>query len=91
MSIVGRTYLDPGDRMAGTFTPPRRCAVLVAGRASTRQNPAGPRTVAVRYEDGSTAVIPFARRLRLDRTNTIFFTTKTAAGRNAAPVDAPHV
>lgn len=67
MSINGKTYLDPGDRWAGTFVPPRRCTVLIAGRASTRAKPAGPRTVLVRYaDDGSTEVIPFSRRLRLD-------------------------
>lgn len=63
--IKGRTYLDPGDSFAGRFDPPRRCVVLLAGRASTRRNLAGPRTVLVRYADnGELAVIPFSRRLR---------------------------
>jgi hypothetical protein len=59
MSIVGRTYLDPGDRLAGRHDPPRRCVVL------TQWGPGGgPRNVAVRYDDGTTAVVPFSRRLR---------------------------
>lgn len=65
-TMVGRRYLDPGDRWAGSYDPPRLCIALVAGRASTRRDPAGPRTVWVRYlDDGSEAVIPFPRRLRL--------------------------
>jgi hypothetical protein len=61
--VTGRAYLDPGDRLAGRYDPPRRCVVLtqwVTGRGKT-----GPRNVAVRYlDDGTAAVIPFPRRLR---------------------------
>lgn len=68
MSLEGKTYLDPGDKWAGRFAPPRRCTVLIAGPASTRVKPAGPRTVLVRYaDDRSTQVIPFSRRLRIDK------------------------
>lgn len=57
--ITGRAYLDPGDRVAGRYEPPRPCTVLVQGRGG------GPRNVTVRYhDDGTTAVIPFSRRLR---------------------------
>jgi hypothetical protein len=54
-----RIYLDPGDRTAGRYDPPRRCTVIIQwGRGG------GPRNVAVRYLDtGMTAVIPFPRRL----------------------------
>jgi hypothetical protein len=60
-SMIGRVYLDPGARGWGiVYDPPRPCQVLV------RWGPGGgPRTVAVRYlDDGTTAVIPFSRRLR---------------------------
>lgn len=58
--MIGRTYLDPGDRLAGRYDPPRRCTVLVRWRPGAR-----PRNVAVRYlDDHTTAVIPFPRRLR---------------------------
>jgi hypothetical protein len=58
--MIGRTYLDPGDRWSGRFNPPRPVAVL------TRWGPGGgPRNVLVRYlDDGHQAVIPFPRRLR---------------------------
>jgi hypothetical protein len=59
--MIGRVYLDPGARGWGiVYVPPRPCQVLV------RWGPGGgPRTVAVRYlDDGTTAVIPFSRRLR---------------------------
>lgn len=57
--ITGTTYLDPGDRLAGRYDPPRPCTVL------TRWCGPGLHNVAVRYaDDGSTAVIPFPRRLR---------------------------
>jgi hypothetical protein len=58
--MVGRTYLDPGDRLAGRYDPPRLVVVLA------RWGPGGrPRNVAVRYlDDGHQAVIPFPRRLR---------------------------
>lgn len=57
--VTGTTYLDPGDRLAGRYDPPRRCVVVTRWRPEAK-----PRNVAVRYEDGSTAVIPFTRRLR---------------------------
>jgi hypothetical protein len=77
--MLGRAYLDPGSRASGRYDPPRRCAVitpcgpvLLASRypAGTgilwlRDYPrAAPHNVAVEYEDGSRAVIPFPRRLR---------------------------
>lgn len=59
MSIVGRTYLDPGDRWSGRNDPLRSCVVL------TQWGPGGgPRNVLVRYLDGTAAVVPFPRRLR---------------------------
>lgn len=54
--MIGRRYLDPGDRWSGRHDPPRPCVVLLAGRPSTRRAPAGPRTAWVRYfDDGSDA------------------------------------
>jgi hypothetical protein len=54
-----RLYADPGDRLSGRYDPPRPCVVI------TQWRPGGPRNVAVRYlDDGTTAVIPFTRRLR---------------------------
>jgi hypothetical protein len=64
--MSGRRYLDPGDRMAGHYDPPRLCRVL------TRWGPGGgPRNVLVEYDDGGQAVIPFPRRLRRARAGTI--------------------
>ena len=58
--MIGRVYLDPGDRLSGRYDPPRRCQVVTRWRRGAR-----PRNVAVRYlDDGSMAVIPFPRRLR---------------------------
>lgn len=64
MSVVGRTYSDPGDRLAGRYDPPRPCQVL------TQWGPGGgPRNVRVRYlDDGTEAVVPFPRRLRKPNT-----------------------
>lgn len=60
--MTGTAYLDPGSRASGRYDPPRRCIVLTRwGKGG------GPRNVAVEYEDGSRAVIPFPRRLRRDR------------------------
>jgi hypothetical protein len=58
--MIGRVYLDPGDRLSGRYDPSRRCQVVTRwGRGG------GPRNVAVRYmDDGSMAVVPFPRRLR---------------------------
>lgn len=61
--IVGRTYLDRGDRMAGRYDPPRPCTVVTQWGKGGR-----PRNVAVRYlDDGSMAVVPFPRRMRKSR------------------------
>jgi hypothetical protein len=58
--MIGRIYLDPGDRWSGRYDPPRRCQVLIRWRTGGR-----PRNVLVRYlDDGAVAVIPFSRRLR---------------------------
>jgi hypothetical protein len=65
--ITGKTYLDPGGVLFHgyriIYDPPRRCLVL------TQWGPGGgPRNVAVEYtDDGTRAVIPFARRLHLAR------------------------
>jgi hypothetical protein len=57
--VIGRLYLDPGDRLSGRHDPPRPCRVLA------RWGPGGgPRNVLAQYEDGACAVIPFPRRLR---------------------------
>jgi hypothetical protein len=59
--MAGRVYLDPGSRLSGRYDPPRQCVVLIRwGKGG------GPRNVAVRYlDDGTRAVIPFPRRLRV--------------------------
>jgi hypothetical protein len=58
-TMVGRTYLDPGDRLSGRIDPPVPVVVLA------RWGPGGgPRNVLVEYPDGHQAVIPFPRRLR---------------------------
>ena len=51
--VTGTVYMDPGDRLAGKYDPPRRCVVVTRWRPGAR-----PRNVCVRYEDGSTDVIP---------------------------------
>jgi len=57
--MVGRAYLDPGDRLSGRRDPPVRVVVLA------RWGPGGgPRNVLVRRPDQSVAVVPFPRRLR---------------------------
>lgn len=76
MSIVGRTYLDPGDQLSGRRTPPDRVTVITGWNG--RRPPDGPdwliwlkppkqtapRNVLVEREDGTREVIPFPRRLR---------------------------
>jgi hypothetical protein len=63
--VIGREYLDPGDRLSGRIDPPVPVVVLL------RWGPGGgPRNVTVRYPDGHTAVIPFPRRLRRRRLRT---------------------
>ncbi len=57
--MIGRVYLDPGDRLSGYRTPPEPVTVVA------RWGPGGgPRNVAVRRRDGRIEVIPFTRRLR---------------------------
>jgi hypothetical protein len=57
--MMGRTYLDGGDRLAGRIDPPVSVVVLA------RWSPGGgPRNVLVQYPDGRRAVVPFPRRLR---------------------------
>lgn len=53
-------YLDPGDRLTGPYRPARPCMVLNRGKGP------GPRNARVRYyDDGTFAIIPPLRRLRL--------------------------
>lgn len=57
--MIGRRYLDPGDRLSGRKDPPEVVTVL------TRWGPGGgPRNVLIRRPDGVRTVIPFPRRLR---------------------------
>ncbi len=56
--MIGRSYLDPGDRY-GRYDPPEEVTVVVAWGPG-----GGPRNVAVRRPDGSVQVVPFSRRLR---------------------------
>jgi hypothetical protein len=63
MTMIGRIYLDPGDRLSGRYDPPRLCEVITRWRPGCGKS--GPHNVAVRYlDDGTTAVVPFMRRLR---------------------------
>jgi hypothetical protein len=56
--VIGRRYLDPGDRF-GRHEPPVPVTVLV------RWGPGGgPRNVLIEREDGTQDVVPFPRRLR---------------------------
>lgn len=65
MNLRTRVYLDPGDRISGRNNPPRRCIILTIWRPPPHGQRGGPHNVAVRYlDDGTTAVIPFPRRLR---------------------------
>lgn len=60
-SMIGRRYLDPGDRLAGWHRPPLRVTVVA------RWGPGGgPHNVLVQREDGTRHVVPFVRRLRVD-------------------------
>ena len=56
--IVGKRYLDPGDRLSGRKDPPELVTIVAQWKGS------GPRNVLAEYRDGSRAVIPFSRRLR---------------------------
>ena len=66
MSLRTSVYLDRGDHLAGYYEPPRPCRVITIWRPAPHgQRDGRPSNIAVRYlDDGSTAVIPFARRLR---------------------------
>ncbi|GAA2159905.1 hypothetical protein [Actinomadura napierensis] len=57
--MIGRRYLDPGDRLSGRNDPPEVVTVLARWAPG-----GGPRNVLVRRLDGSRQVIPFPRRLR---------------------------
>jgi hypothetical protein len=66
--MIGREYLDPGSKVSGYYDPPRRCVVLIHWRPPPHGQPGPPCNVAVRYlDDGTTAVIPYQRRLRRSR------------------------
>lgn len=76
--MIGRTYLDPGDRLSGRRTPPTPVTVLRRwGTAPAPLAPLwllwarpprrAPRNVLVERPDGSQDVIPFPRRLRRPR------------------------
>ncbi|TDB79020.1 hypothetical protein E1264_36115 [Actinomadura sp. KC216] len=60
--MIGRRYLDAGDRLSGRKNPPEVVTVLTRWGAG-----GGPRNVLVRRADGSREVIPFPRRLRRHR------------------------
>lgn len=60
--MIGRRYLDAGDRLSGRREPAEVVTVL------TRWGPGGgPRNVLVERSDGSREVVPFPRRLRVLR------------------------
>jgi hypothetical protein len=65
VSLRTSVYLDRGDQLAGRYEPPRPCRVITIWRPAPHGQRGGPCNIAVRYlDDGSTAVIPFARRLK---------------------------
>ena len=57
--VIGRRYLDPGDRLAGRLDPPMPVVVLVGWGPG-----GGPRNVLIERPDGTRVVVPFPRRLR---------------------------
>jgi acetyl esterase len=59
VSIVGRTYLDRGDRLSGRINPPALVTVVCGWGPG-----GGPRNVTIQRADGTKAVVPFPRRLR---------------------------
>lgn len=82
--MVGRRYLDPGDRLSGRQTPAEPVTVLIAWRGPSLANPfpgcppwlrwtpeprMAPRNVLVHRPDGRREVVPFTRRLRTTRPN----------------------
>lgn len=57
--MIGRRYLDGGDRLSGRIDPPQVVTVV------RQWGPGGgPRNVLIQRADGSRDVIPFPRRLR---------------------------
>lgn len=65
--IVGRRYLDPGDKPSGFYDPPREVIVRVQWGPKGPHG-SGPCNVLVEVlPDGRLEVIPFFRRLRLPR------------------------
>jgi hypothetical protein len=77
--MVGRVYLDLGDRISGRRVPPEPVTVLTAWRSPSKTCPpaprppwlhwhTGPRTaprnVLVQRPNGRREVVPFSRRLR---------------------------
>lgn len=65
-TMIGRTYLDPGDALSGRYDPPQPVVILLGWGSS-----GGPRNVLVRRPDGTRQVIPFFRRLRRPTPDTI--------------------
>lgn len=57
--MVGRVYLDPGDRLSGRRDPAEPVTVLCGWGPG-----GGPRNVLIEREDGTRDVVPFCRRLR---------------------------
>lgn len=57
--MIGRQYLDPGDRLSGRHDPPLLVTVLKQWGSG-----GGPRNVLIERADGSRDVVPFPRRLR---------------------------
>jgi hypothetical protein len=58
--MTGELRLDPGDKLAGRYDPPRLCY-----KHTSYTTRGGPRNVLVEYvDDGSRAVVPAPRRLR---------------------------
>lgn len=77
--MIGKQYLDPGDRFA-RHDPPELVTVLARWNPEPAPEPptipgltlllgamsrSGPRNVLVARPDGSHCVLPFSRRLRL--------------------------
>lgn len=74
--MIGRRYLDPGDRLSGRNDPPVPVTVLIRWgtyRGATAPvrwlhgrtpRPRGPRNVLVQRADGTRDVVPFSYRLR---------------------------
>lgn len=82
--MVGRRYLDPGDRLSGRHVPAEPVTVLTAWRSPPMACPPAPcplwlrwtpeprmapRNVLIRRLSGRREVVPFSRRLRTTRPN----------------------